>query len=193
MCRVTPTCSVSLPANLARSWLAATGASWRPSRVGARRLRPQKPPPCCPEGARHLNPGVSCVIIRLCPAEASDFRGVAVEGWSVVASRLDCSSAMRYSVPPSSSGLGHRPFKATAGIRIPVGAPRLLSAGHRRSARPGRIAQWESTCLTSRGSQVQILLRPLELGRLCSRRERPLAERETKPRGREIIAPFAGV
>ncbi len=26
---------------------------------------------------------------------------------------------------------------------------------------PGRIAQWESTCLTSRGSQVQILLRPL--------------------------------
>ena len=26
-------------------------------------------------------------------------------------------------VPPSSSGLGHRPFKAAAGIRIPLGAP----------------------------------------------------------------------
>ena len=111
----------------------------------------------------------------------------------MVASRLGRSSAKRYGVPPSSSGLGHRPFKATAGIRIPVGAPPFVSAGHRRSARPGRIAQRESTCLTSRGSQVQILLRPLKSE--CSRalRKWRLAERETKPQGREIIAPFAGV
>ncbi len=65
--------------------------------------------------------------------------------------------------PPSSSGLGHRPFKATAGIRIPLGAS--FHGG------PGRIAQWESTCLTSRGSQVQILLRPL--GRRGSRAAQP--------------------
>jgi hypothetical protein len=28
-----------------------------------------------------------------------------------------------YSVPPSSSGLGYRPFKAVTRIRIPLGAP----------------------------------------------------------------------
>src|SRR5580704_12310838 len=34
------------------------------------------------------------------------------------------------SKPPSSSGLGHRPFKATARVRIPLGAPcRARSTG----------------------------------------------------------------
>jgi hypothetical protein len=37
-------------------------------------------------------------------------------------------------VPPSSSGLGHRPFKPAARIRIPLGAPLFSSAGHRDSS-----------------------------------------------------------
>ena len=40
-----------------------------------------------------------------------------------------CEPHVRFgsaNVPPSSSGLGHRPFKATAGIRIPLGALPML-------------------------------------------------------------------
>jgi hypothetical protein len=37
--------------------------------------------------------------------------------------------AARAVEPPSSSGLGHRPFKAAARVRIPLGAP--LAAGQR--------------------------------------------------------------
>ncbi len=32
------------------------------------------------------------------------------------------------SMPPSSSGLGHHPFKVAARVRIPLGVPRGLNA-----------------------------------------------------------------
>ncbi len=57
---------------------------------------------------------------------------------------------------PSSRGLGHRPFKPETGIRIPLGLP----IEYRPRAFSGRIAQWESTCFTRKGSVVQIHLRP---------------------------------
>ena len=98
--------------------------------------------------------------------------------------------------------LGHRSFKPETGIRIPLGLPsrahgsvgeRLLHTQEVAGSNPaaptiwdertlycGRIAQRESTCLTSKGSQVQILFRPPEVTKAepwCSW----LAHRPVKP------------
>jgi hypothetical protein len=44
-------------------------------------------------------------------------------------------TAVRVAGPPSSSGLGHRPFKAAARVRIPLGVPAGY-AGRRKTQGP---------------------------------------------------------
>ncbi len=66
----------------------------------------------------------------------------------------------RHSVPPSSSGLGHRPFKPAARIRIPLGAP-LFFPAHRHFVvvgnRPTSRLPW---CLFAREAAKRITQRP---------------------------------
>jgi hypothetical protein len=50
------------------------------------------------------------------------------------------SRRLRPPEPPSSSGLGHRPFKAAARVRIPLGA-RSPRVGDKRSCRAARSAR----------------------------------------------------
>src|ERR1022692_472136 len=63
--------------------------------------------------------------------------------------------------PPSSSGLGHRPFKAAARVRIPLGA-RLAEVGTAKSAQQGPVEQLGVLATLSRWrSRVQIPSGPL--------------------------------
>ena len=60
--------------------------------------------------------------------------------------------------PPSSSGLGHRPFKAATGIRIPLGAISMSPVVISRSAIQGRVQ-----------SKGLVLFRLLPAEVVCSR------------------------
>ncbi len=40
-----------------------------------------------------------------------------------VAGSIPAGTTIKVNLPPSSSGLGHRPFTAKAGVQIPLGVP----------------------------------------------------------------------
>ena len=100
--------------------------------------------------------------------------------------RLPLSGREQLGKPPSSSGLGHRPFKAAARVRIPLGARStnfihagveesgvLIALSRRRSRdrspspapdRPGQVAQMAEHAAENRGVGSSIL--PLATDRL---------------------------
>ncbi len=73
---------------------------------------------------------------------------------SAVRSRLP-PPQQSFTGSPSSRGLGHRPFTAITGVRIPVGTPRFQSCGNIAGPSPVLVwvngcAEWQISCLESR-------------------------------------------